>query len=174
VTVKRGRPKGSRNRVYSPVAAEGKRTTRSLKASTSLNTTSKQAYIAYVEDDPDETPYDPHDFSFDPSYEDSNGEQDQDYVDNRVPDDKSEYHHAFYTGAESNPCDPTTLEEAKARSDWPLWKTAIAVEYRALRRKKTWTLLKRYEVPNNQKVLRGRLVFKTKRNKEGKIERYKV
>jgi len=29
-------------------------------------------------------------------------------------------------------------------------------------------------VPNNQKVLRGRLVFKTKRNKEGKIERYKV
>jgi hypothetical protein len=133
VTVrKRGRPKGSQNRVYSPVAEEDKRTTRSSKASTSSNTTSKQAYTAYVEDDPDETPYDPHDFSFDPSYEDSNGEQDQDYVDNRVPDDKLDYHYAFYIGAESNPCDPTTLEEAKARSDWPLWKTAIVAEYRAL------------------------------------------
>jgi hypothetical protein len=118
--VKRGWPKGSRNRVYSPIAAEDKHTTRLSKASTSLNTTSKQAYIAYVEDDPDETPYDSHDFSFDPSYEDSNGEQDQDYVDNRVPDNKSEYHHAFYIRAESNPCDPTTLEEAKARSDQPL------------------------------------------------------
>jgi hypothetical protein len=112
--VKRGRPKGSRNRVYSPVAEEDKRTTRSLKASTSLNTTLKQAYIAYVEDDSNESPYD---FSFDPSYEDSNRDQDQDYVDDRVPDDKSEYYHAFYTGAESNPCDPTTLEEVKARSN---------------------------------------------------------
>jgi hypothetical protein len=117
VTIKRGRPKGSRNRVYSPIAEEDKRTTRSSKASTSLNTTSKQAHTAYVEDNPNETPYNPHNFSFDPSYEDSNGEQDQDYVDNRVPDDKSEYHHAFYTEAKSNPCNPTTLEEAKARSD---------------------------------------------------------
>jgi hypothetical protein len=131
---KRGRPKGSQNRVYSLVAKEDKYITRSSKASTSLNTTSKQAYIAYVEDDLDESPYD---FSFDPSYEDSNRDQDQDYVDNRVPDDKSDYYYAFYTGAESNPCNPTTLEEAKARSDWPLWKTAIAAEYRALRRKKT-------------------------------------
>jgi hypothetical protein len=89
----------------------------------------KQAHTAYVEDDPNESPYD---FSFDPSYEDSNGDQDQDYVDDRVLDDKSEYHHAFYIRAESNPCDPTTLEEVKARSDWPLWKTAITAEYRAL------------------------------------------
>jgi hypothetical protein len=75
VTVKRGRPKGSQNRVYSPIAKEDKHTTRSsqAKASTSLNTTLKQAYIAYVEDNPNETPYD---FSFDPSYKDSNREQD--------------------------------------------------------------------------------------------------
>jgi hypothetical protein len=74
VTVrKRGRPKGSQNRVYSPIAEEDKHTTRLSKASTSLNTTSKQAYIAYVEDNPDKTPYD---FSFDPSYEDSNRDQD--------------------------------------------------------------------------------------------------
>jgi hypothetical protein len=71
--VKCGRPKGSRNRVYSPVVEEDKRTTRSsqAKAPTSLNTILKQAYTAYVEDDPDESPYD---FSFDPSYEDSNGD----------------------------------------------------------------------------------------------------
>ena len=98
--MKRGRPKGSRNRVYSPIAEEDKRTTRLSKASTSSNTTSKQAHTAYVEDDPNESP---HDFSFDPSYEDSNRDQDQDYVDDRVPNDKSEYYHAFYTGAESNP-----------------------------------------------------------------------
>jgi hypothetical protein len=75
VTVKRGRPKGSRNRVYSPVAEEDKRTTRSsqAKAPTSSNTTSKQAHTAYVEDNPNESP---HDFSFDPSYEDSNRDQD--------------------------------------------------------------------------------------------------
>jgi hypothetical protein len=114
---KRGRPKGSQNRVYSPIAEEDKRTTCSSKASTSLNTTSKQAYTAYVKDNPDKSP---HDFSFNPSYKDSNSEQDQDYVDNRVPDDKSEYYHAFYIRAEPNPCDPTTLEEAKARSNWPL------------------------------------------------------
>jgi hypothetical protein len=71
--VKRGRPKDSRNRVYSPIVKEDKYTTRSLKASTSLNTTSKQAYIAYVEDNPNESPYD---FSFDPSYKDSNRDQD--------------------------------------------------------------------------------------------------
>ena len=129
--MKRGQPKGSQNRVYSLVAKEDKRTTRSsqAKAPTSLNTTSKQAHTAYIKDDPNESPYD---FSFDPSYEDSNRDQDQDYVDDRVLDNKSEYHHAFYTGAELNPYDLTTLEEAKARSNWPLWKTAIIAEYRAL------------------------------------------
>jgi hypothetical protein len=71
--VKRGRPKGSRNRVYSPVAEEDKYTTRSSKASTSLNTTLKQAYTAYIKDNPDELP---HNFSFDPSYKDSNRDQD--------------------------------------------------------------------------------------------------
>jgi hypothetical protein len=70
---KRGRPKGSQNRVYSPIAEEDKRTTRLSKASTSSNTTLKQAYIAYIKDDPNESPYN---FSFDPSYKDSNGEQD--------------------------------------------------------------------------------------------------
>jgi hypothetical protein len=111
---KRGRPKGSQNRVYSPVAEEDKHTTRSSKTSTSLNTTSKQAYTAYVENNPNESP---HDFSFDLSYKDSNSKQNQDYVDDRVPNDKSEYYHAFYIEAESNPCNPTTLKEAKARSN---------------------------------------------------------
>jgi hypothetical protein len=73
VTIKRGRPKGSRNRVYSPIAEEDKYITRSSKVSTSLNTTSKQAYIAYVEDNPNESPYD---FSFNPSYKDFNRDQD--------------------------------------------------------------------------------------------------
>ena len=71
MTVKRGWPKGSRNRVYSPIAEEDKRITRlsQAKAPTSLNTTLKQAYIAYIKDDPNESPYD---FSFDLSYEDFN------------------------------------------------------------------------------------------------------
>jgi hypothetical protein len=117
--VKRGQPKGSRNRVYSPIAKEDKRITRlsQAKAPTSLNTTLKQAYTAYVKDDPNESPYN---FSFDPSYKDSNRDQDQDYINDRVPNNKLEYHYAFYIGAESNPCDLTTLEEAKARSNWPL------------------------------------------------------
>ena len=115
-----------------------------------------------------------HDFSFDNSYQDSNSEEDDDYVDEKVKNDKSAYHAALYAGAKSNPTDPETLEEAKASPDWPKWKAAISSEYRALRRKKTWTLMKRNQVPKGQKVLHGRLVFKKKSNKEGTLERFKV
>jgi hypothetical protein len=73
VIVKRGRLKGSWNRVYSPIAKEDKRITCLLKASTSLNTTLKQAYTAYIKDNPNKSPYD---FSFDLSYKDSNRDQD--------------------------------------------------------------------------------------------------
>ena len=177
---KKGRPIGSKNKTYAAVP----RTTRS-------------GHAAYVTDELDEEFTAPksrsrltdeldeeftapknrngtHDFSFDNSYQDSNGEEDDDYVDEKVKNDKSAYHAALYTGAKSNPTDPETLEEAKASPDWPKWKAAISSEYRALRRKKTWTLMKRNQVPKGQKVLHGRLVFKKKSNKEGTLERFKV
>jgi hypothetical protein len=70
--------------------------------------------------------------------------------------------------------DPQTLEEAKASPNWKHWKVAIGREYKSLLRKKTWSLQKRSQVPRDQKVLRGKLVFKTKRDKNGKILKYKV
>ena len=165
---KKGRPIGSKNKTYTAVP----RTTRSGHA--------RSGHAAYITDELDEEFTAPknqngiHDFSFDNSYEDSNGEEDDDYVDQKVKNDKSAYHTAFYIGAKSNPTDPETLEEAKASPDWPKWRAAISSEYRALRRKKTWTLMKRNQVPKGQKVLHGRLVFKKKSNKAGTVERFKV
>lgn len=43
-----------------------------------------------------------------------------------------------------------------------------------LARKKTWTLMQRHKVPHDQKVLRGRLILKRKRDNNGKILKYKV
>jgi hypothetical protein len=50
---------------------------------------------------------------------------------------------------------------------------ALKREYFAIQRKKTWTLVKRSEV-KGQRVLRGKLVFKKKRDKNGNILKYKV
>jgi hypothetical protein len=69
--------------------------------------------------------------------------------------------------------EPQTLKEALTGPDAAKWRLALKREYFAIQRKKTWTLVKRSEV-KGQRVLRGKLVFKKKRDKNGNILKYKV
>ncbi|KAI0995909.1 Copia protein, partial [Podosphaera aphanis] len=70
--------------------------------------------------------------------------------------------------------DPKTLAEAMSSKDSGSWKLAIDREYRSLAMKKTWSLVRRSELPRGTKVLTGKLVLKTKRGKEGEILKHKA
>lgn len=74
----------------------------------------------------------------------------------------------------SDESDPMSLVEAMNGEDCIKWKMAVDTEYRSLANKKTWTLVKSSELPKGKKVLTGRLVLKTKRDKDGQILRYKA
>ncbi|XMA11520.1 hypothetical protein WAI453_004311 [Rhynchosporium graminicola] len=77
-----------------------------------------------------------------------------------------EYRFAFHTAQEESPFldDPTTLDQAMKRPDWPEWKKAIIKEYRSLEEKSTWKTMNLKDVPKGCRVLGSRLVFKTKRD----------
>ena len=70
--------------------------------------------------------------------------------------------------------DPQSIDEALSRLDKHKWIAAIQAEYSALGRKKTWAIMQKNKVPQSQKVLRSKLVFKTKRDRDGNILKYKV
>ncbi|XMA13681.1 hypothetical protein WAI453_006472 [Rhynchosporium graminicola] len=93
-----------------------------------------------------------------------------------VQESTSQYRLAFYTAQEESPFldDPTTLDQAMKRPDWPEWKKAVIKEYRSLEEKSTWKTMSRSDVPKGCRVLGSRLVFKTKRDMDGKIDKYKV
>ncbi|CZS92400.1 uncharacterized protein RAG0_02842 [Rhynchosporium agropyri] len=93
-----------------------------------------------------------------------------------VQESTSQYRFAFHTAQEKSPFldDPTTLDQAMKRPDWSEWKKAIIKEYRSLEEKSTWKTMSRSDVPKGCKVLGSRLVFKTKRDMDGKIDKYKV
>ena len=61
-----------------------------------------------------------------------------------------------------------------SRPDAKKWEAALIKEYKQIARKNTWKTVKRTDVPKGQKVLSGKLVFRTKRDKEGNILKYKV
>ena len=52
--------------------------------------------------------------------------------------------------------DPRTLEEAKARSDWPMWKEAMEKELEVLRKANTWTVVER---PPSKNIVGCKWVF---------------
>jgi hypothetical protein len=76
----------------------------------------------------------------------------------------------YFTNEEIMP-DPMTIEEAMSRPDKELWKQAIQSELQSLKENDTWMLVDR---PKNQKILGTKWVFKTKRNADGEVERYKA
>ena len=97
-------------------------------------------------------------------------------LDDEVITDKGDsYYMAFKAGSES-PEDPTTLEQALNRpgKEADEWREAVVKEYKSLKSKSTWKTVKRSSLPKGTKVLGTKLVFKTKRNKNGDIVRRKA
>jgi len=67
--------------------------------------------------------------------------------------------------------DPTTVQEARARTDWPKWEEAIDKELVALRDARTWSIVERPEKVN---IVGCKWVFRIKRNADGEIDKYKA
>ena len=67
--------------------------------------------------------------------------------------------------------DPQTLKEAIDSKEAPKQKEAIRAEYTKLQDTRTWKLVDR---PKGIKILSGKLVFKTKRDQNSQIEKYKA
>lgn len=67
--------------------------------------------------------------------------------------------------------EPRTIEDAKAREDWPQWRKAMDEELDALQQNKTWELV---DKPPNVKPIKNKWVFKIKLTPTGEIERYKA
>ena len=67
--------------------------------------------------------------------------------------------------------DPSTVSEARTRSDWPRWEIAINAELKSLQDTCTWDIV---ECPNGVNVVSNKWVFKIKRNAASEIEKYKA
>jgi hypothetical protein len=61
--------------------------------------------------------YGTHNFSFNNSYKDSDGDKDPDYINKNINNDKSTFHHIFNIGAQLSLLNPETLEEAIEQPD---------------------------------------------------------
>ena len=66
---------------------------------------------------------------------------------------------------------PTNANEARARSDWPLWKAAENEEYLAHKKLGTWSKIKNN---NKRKAVKTRYVCDIKRDSESNLTRYKA
>ena len=73
--------------------------------------------------------------------------------------------------SEAEGLDPSTVSEARMRSDWPRWEIAINAELKSLEDTRTWDVV---ECPNGVNVVGNKWVFKIKRNAAGEIEKYKA
>ncbi|KAI0992124.1 hypothetical protein K3495_g16062, partial [Podosphaera aphanis] len=86
---------------------------------------------------------------------------------------------AFVAAANSaeidrNDDDPKTMIEALSGKYREQWKEGFRREYDSIGRNKTWVILPRSEIPPGTKVLSGKIVLRTKRDKNGDILKYKV
>src|SRR6267142_2109264 len=67
--------------------------------------------------------------------------------------------------------DPKTIQEAKSRSDWPLWKAAMDKELAMLEKAGTWDTVTH---PQSKNIVGSKWVFHIKRNADGRIKQYKA
>ncbi|CCU76267.1 Gag-Pol polyprotein [Blumeria hordei DH14] len=70
--------------------------------------------------------------------------------------------------------DPKTLDEVLSGSEADLWSAGISSEYNSLHENGVFDLIRIKDLSPNVKILRGKLVFKRKRDKEGNVSRWKV
>lgn len=67
--------------------------------------------------------------------------------------------------------DPTTLDQAVRRPDWPHWKTAIKTEYSSLRKHDVFVEI---ATDLDKQPIDHKLIFTRKLDSQGHIIRYKV
>src|SRR5579871_3412867 len=67
--------------------------------------------------------------------------------------------------------DPSTIEEAKSRHDWPKWKEAMENEINRLKMANTW---EKRPLPPDRKPIACRWVYQSKTNNTGEIVKYKA
>ena len=73
--------------------------------------------------------------------------------------------------ADAEGLEPTTIDEAKTRLDWPKWDEAIQAELKRLADAHTWNVVER---PKDVNVVSCKWVFKIKKNTAGEIDKYKA
>ena len=96
---------------------------------------------------------------------------DFDIIVQSVPQGDYQLFHALVSQAESDSnAEPLTVEEAKQSTHWPEWRKAMESEYNSLISHKTWV---NSELPEGRKIVKGKWVFKVKRDQYGRISRYK-
>jgi hypothetical protein len=76
----------------------------------------------------------------------------------------------MYNAVQCN-LEPENIEQALKYGDSDKWTQAINEELDALKRNKTWELVK---LPPGEKAIGNKWVFKIKHNSEGKITKHKA
>lgn len=92
----------------------------------------------------------------------------------KIEEYTSTLRNAFKTSIDLDNGDPNTLQEALSGANAEMWREAVEREYKSLAENDTFTLTKKSKLQPQHKVLGGRLVFKTKRGKNGEIVKFKV
>jgi hypothetical protein len=67
--------------------------------------------------------------------------------------------------------DPNSVNEARSRSDWPLWQQAMDREMKTLEDAGTWEMVPR---PTGRNIVGSKWVFRIKRKADGTIDKYKA
>ncbi|SAM83780.1 uncharacterized protein UBRO_20784 [Ustilago bromivora] len=67
--------------------------------------------------------------------------------------------------------DPHTIPQAKASPNWPKWEEAINIELDSLVNTSTWIIV---DLPQGRKPILARWVFKTKRDTDNNISKFKA
>jgi hypothetical protein len=67
--------------------------------------------------------------------------------------------------------DPNNVNEARSRSDWPLWQQAMDREMKTLEDAGTWETVPR---PTNRNIVGSKWVFRIKQKADGTIDKYKA
>ena len=87
------------------------------------------------------------------------------------PDDNDIVYAMVARVSKAEGLDPSTIDEARARPDWPKWDEAISKELASLEAARTWDVV---ECPKGVNIVGCKWVFKIKRNAAGEIDKYKA
>lgn len=81
----------------------------------------------------------------------------------------SNMHYAMMCDESSD--DPITIEDIRHRRDAEKWREAMVDEIKSLSSNETWDLV---EMPTGARVVQSKGIFKTKRDVDGNVVRYKA